>query len=76
MTAAEFHERILSLLRRDPFEPFDIELTDGRRLHVIDPEMVATSGGKGVYGGHTGEIVIFDYSITRRLGAEAPSPTA
>ena len=36
MTAAEFRQSILALLRRDPFKPFEIEKSDGSVLHV-DP---------------------------------------
>ena len=76
MTAGEFHTRMLSLLRRTPFEPFEVELTGGERLLVEQPEMVATNGGTAVFGAPDGEVVIFDWSTTRRLGSDVASASA
>jgi len=34
-------ETLLQLLRRTPFEPFIVEMSNGRRLEVRHPEMAA-----------------------------------
>jgi hypothetical protein len=73
MTANEFHNQILELLRREPFAPFEIELLDGTVLHVTHPEMVCTSGGGGAFAGPDGEIVLLSWRETKRLGPKAPS---
>ena len=76
MTAGDFHEQMLSLLRRKPFVPFEIELEDGQRLFVEDPERVASSGGTAAFGSPSGEVILFDYRVTRRLGRDAVSASA
>ncbi len=74
MTATEFHETMLRLLRREPFQPFEIELADGRVLPVDDPERVATNGGAASWGRESGDIVLFEYENTVRIGgARAPA---
>jgi hypothetical protein len=74
MTANEFHERMLFLLRRRPFVPFDVELIDGTRLWVDRPDAVATGGGGASFGDPAGEIHLFDWTNTRRLGPDDLRP--
>ncbi len=49
MTASEFEETIFRLLRTEPFVPFEVELTDGRVIHVEIPDHIATSGPNAVF---------------------------
>jgi hypothetical protein len=70
MTAREFHERMLHLLRREPFETFEVELTGGDRFLVERPEMIGSNGGVAVFGGPSGDLIIFDWTNTRRLGSD------
>jgi hypothetical protein len=74
MTAAEFHESILRLLRREPFEPFEIELASGEILPVDYPEMICTNGGSGAWGRPVGDIILFDYTDTVRFRTPARAP--
>jgi len=71
MSRTEFRERMFSLLRRRPFEPFEIELVDGTRLLVTNPEMVAADGASALYGKPDGsDLRMLNYSNTRRLGRD------
>jgi hypothetical protein len=74
MTAKEFQERMLFLLRRRPFVPFDVDLTDGTRYHVRYPEAIATGGGAAGFGDEQNEIHLFDYRNTARLGPDDLRP--
>lgn len=76
MTQTEFHEAMLNLLRQEPFAPFDIELTDGRVVHVAIPEEIATNAGTAIWGAPDGnsELIFIDYRTTRRLGVKVTTP--
>jgi hypothetical protein len=67
---------MLSLLRREPFEPFEIELDDGQRLHIHRAEAVATNGGAAIFVDQDGEFNFFDWKNTRRLGSDLASASA
>jgi hypothetical protein len=69
MTAEEFHRRILSLLRKEPFEPFEVELTTGERFWVARHDSVATDGGAAVCGDGE-DIHFFNDKNTLRLGRD------
>jgi hypothetical protein len=43
-------EELLKALREKPFQPFQISLTDGRRLEVHHPEMVLAGKRSAVIG--------------------------
>ncbi len=69
MTAKEFHERILSLIRRRPFVPFEVELISGERFIVDRPHAVACDGGSAIFGeADDGPIHLFDYTDTKDMG--------
>lgn len=74
MTVDEFREALFRLLRREPFQPFEIELDSGEILRVEQPEWVATNGTAGSYWTGSGPLVSFDARNTRRLGSELPTP--
>jgi hypothetical protein len=74
MTAQEFHERILSLLRLRPFVPFEVELTSGRKLLIDRHDAVSANAGKAGFTDAAGELHFFDYTTTRRLGTDVPTP--
>src|SRR5436190_18975986 len=76
MTASEFHEKMLCLLRREPFQPFEIELADGRQFRVENPLCVSAGGGSAALGDEaTGDIILFDYRVTRSLEIPGPRPS-
>jgi hypothetical protein len=74
MTAAEFEEAIFRLLRREPFHPFDVELSDGQKLHIDSAEAVCTSGTAAVVWPEPEGLIKFDHTNTVRMGSEAKAP--
>ena len=73
MTVTEFDQAILSRLRREPFEPFEIELAHGQVLPVEYPEMVGVGYGLASWGHDASDLVLFDYTNTIRIGGAAPA---
>jgi hypothetical protein len=47
MTAEQFETTILSLLRHEPFEPFVVEMRDGRLIEIERPKLAVGGGGAG-----------------------------
>ena len=45
MTKKQFEERLRTLVRRCPFQPFTVLLTTGDRIEVGAPDAVAMGGG-------------------------------
>jgi hypothetical protein len=45
MTPDTFEQTLRTFLRREPFEPFFIELIDGRQLLIDLPHTVSMGGG-------------------------------
>jgi hypothetical protein len=77
MTAGEFQNRLLSLLRREPFEPFEVELLDGQRFLVARAETVATNGVIATFWGEDSPAFLsFDWRTTRRLGSDVATASA
>lgn len=45
MKAEQFEETLLQFLRHKPFEPFIVELLDGRVIEIPAPKVVVGGGG-------------------------------
>jgi hypothetical protein len=45
MTATEFEDTLRQYLRREPFEPFAVDLLDGRVIEVDQPTIAFDGGG-------------------------------
>jgi hypothetical protein len=72
MTAPEFTDSVLRLLRQRPFVPFEVELTSGERFVVHRPGTVACDGGGAAFIDDEGELHFFDYTDTKRLEVVPP----
>jgi hypothetical protein len=48
MTAEQFEQTLLQFIRRKPFEPFVVELLDGRVLEIDTPKVVVGGGGASI----------------------------
>jgi hypothetical protein len=70
MTQELFKESLRSLLRREPFEPFTVELAGGERFVVDRPDAVSLGGGAAGFIAEDGTIHLFDWQKTRHLGRE------
>ena len=49
MTAEEFEQTLRQLLRREPFQPFVVELLDGRIIPVDAPKVVFGGGAASFF---------------------------
>jgi hypothetical protein len=67
MTRDEFDQRLRTLIRRRPFQPFAVILLTGERIEVDVPEAVALGGGAGGYLSPSGEAFLFDYRGVREI---------
>jgi hypothetical protein len=45
MTHEQFDSTILRFLRQEPFQPFIVELTDGRRIPIVERKLAVNIGG-------------------------------
>jgi hypothetical protein len=68
MSTKEFDKSLLALIRKQPFQPFEIELVDGERLAVDRADAVACNGGSGAFIAADGSIHFFDSRTVKRLG--------
>ena len=67
MTTDEFEEAIFRLLRREPFQPFDVELSYGGSLHVGSAEAVCTNGKVATVLPENEGLIKFDHTNTVRF---------
>ncbi len=44
MSKKEFHDRLRQLLHREPFQPFTVNLRDGRQILIKKPPVVFDDG--------------------------------
>ena len=57
-----FKEQIAEVIRRQPFQPFDIKMSDGRAYKVDHPEFVSVS--------RDGRVVVYHTTDNRMLFLE------
>jgi hypothetical protein len=76
MTLGQFEESLRALLRRQPFEPFEVELLDGERFTVDRNDAVSIGGGSAGFIGEDGMVRFFDWRNTRRLGTSISNAPA
>lgn len=74
MNQQEFEAGLRKHLHREPFEPFVVELLDGRLVEVTQRSL-AFGGGAATYGTATGDLVFFDCEEVREIRATAEIPT-
>ncbi len=65
MTPKEFQEKLVSLLHRRPFVPFEVELLCGDKFVIDRSDSVSWDGGAAGCGAADGEIYLIDYTSTR-----------
>ena len=70
MQIEAFERSLRAFVRREPFQPFSVELTGGARFQVLHPEALAFSGGLAVYIDPNGAPGLFDHeSVSQLLGS-------
>jgi len=70
MNQQEFEELLRFFLRREPFQPFVVELLDGRMIEVDQPR-VGFNGGAAGYVNASEELVFFECEEVRAIRALA-----
>jgi hypothetical protein len=76
MTIEEFEGTLRALIRREPFEPFEVELLDGERFVVDRPDAVGFNGGAAGFIGPDGTIHFFNNEEVHSLGGNSNGASA
>ncbi len=71
MTPEQFDETLRSYLKRRPFFPFVVELTDGRRI-LIEDSHVAFGGGVAGFLSDEDGLVGFSFDEVRAIQFATP----
>jgi hypothetical protein len=66
MSPEAFEEKIIALKHREPFQPFIVELVDGRRI-VVDNSGIVVSGGGAGFISNDDALVDIDHQDVRRI---------
>ncbi len=66
MNAQEFDALLSQFKRRTPFEPFEVELLDGRVIEIARPTLVFDGSGAG-YLSPTDELIDFKSAEVRSI---------
>jgi hypothetical protein len=75
MTVDDFQRTLRAFMRREPFEPFAVELLDGERFVVDKPDAVGFNAGAAAFLTADGTIHFFNNEEVRILGGERNSPS-
>jgi hypothetical protein len=74
MAEADFMARLCEAVARRPFEPFELELPDGRRVTVDRPEAIAFRAGVAVYLGQDRTCTLFNHRQMRQVALASDHP--
>lgn len=74
MTLEQVEARVIDLIHREPFVPFQVEMTDGTVLIVPHPHLAVTATGAGFIG-LDGGLVDIDFANVRAICSEPPKMT-
>jgi hypothetical protein len=74
MNIEQFEDTLRQILRKEPFQPFEVEMIDGRILHV--EQKVAFGGGAAVYITPSLEIVEFACEDVQAIRSAVPGAIA
>ena len=69
MTKVEFEASLSQFLHREPFLPFVVQLTDGRRLVIHEPPVVFCDGAASYIDPADGALVDFCHDEVQTFGA-------
>lgn len=69
MSADNFQQLLEALAKRNPFQPFTVEMVGGRRVEVDHPRALVSRDGVAVYLAPGGIPIWFDHeSVTAIIG--------
>jgi hypothetical protein len=72
VTKKDFEQRLRTLVRQRPFQPFTVILVTGERIEVDAPEAVALGGGTAGYLSPAGDPILFDCRQVSQIITAAP----
>jgi hypothetical protein len=67
MNRPEFEKEIKELIASKPFVPFAVDLVEGERVLIENPQAFRCQGGSAVYATPDGLLDIFDYRSVRAV---------
>jgi hypothetical protein len=76
MTREGFQQAVDAFKHRQPFQPFVIELEDGRRFVVGDPKALHCYAGAGTFHHPNGDFDFVDSEYVKRLIELTPTESA
>jgi hypothetical protein len=68
MTREQVEAKVIELIHREPFVPFQVEMIDGHVLVVPHPRLAVNSTGAGFIG-QEGGLVDIDFAKVRTIGS-------
>ena len=75
MKPEQFDDSVLQSIRRRPFEPFVVELLDGRVIEITTPKVIVGGGG-ATFIRDEFDLVDFECEEVRAIRAAVPGATA
>ena len=76
MKSHQFQQAVDAFKQRQPFQPFVIELDDGQRLVVEDPEAFKCFAGGGTWFWPNGDLLLVDGEDVRQVVELTTTPPA
>jgi hypothetical protein len=67
MSKDEFHSELRQFLNHQPFNPFTVEMRDGRRLAVMKPQVVFCDGAASFIDPEDGSLVDFFHDEVQQI---------
>jgi hypothetical protein len=71
MTRKQFQQTLRSLIRRQPFQPFEVALTHGERFTVDRADACGFNGGAAAFIADDGSIHFFNNKTTQDMTAHS-----
>jgi hypothetical protein len=71
MTRAQVEAKVVELIHREPFVPFQVELNDGRTVLVPHARLAVNETGAGFVDPESG-IIDIDFAKVRAIGSVNP----
>jgi hypothetical protein len=68
MSVTEFDKSLLALIRKQPFQPFEVDLIDGQRLTIDRADAIGCNGGSAAFISADGSIHFFNNQKVKSFG--------
>ena len=68
MTPKEVEDKLIELIHREPFAPFELVMADGQSVKIVKPGLAVNGGGAGFIG-PDGGLVDIEFKNVRAIRA-------